>query len=124
MPYSDSLDTVCPEPVLNAWLNAITSLRLNYNQLSTCITKRQNRSISYLESSTDLGQCSNKQLLALQIRMELALKQLLEEMDQIEESEQSRSVWNIKKLENHTLRLNKLNKEAQTKFNLLAVALA
>jgi hypothetical protein len=109
------------EAILFDWVNAAFELQENHNKLTNCFLENQSKISSHSRQASYIGQCPSGQLTILIKRMEQELKRLLDDLDTLNPSPLPASPSKFKKLAAHTLALNKLNQQAQTRL-LLAMS--
>lgn len=106
---------------LTAWVEAAFHLYSNYSKLTAFIDRNELEQPLTALKHPYIGQCPIQHVTGLVASMEKELKKLLEDMEQDDEIEPSFQQENYKKLAAHTIVLNRLNQQAQTRLRLMSL---
>ncbi|MVM32428.1 hypothetical protein GO755_20445 [Spirosoma sp. HMF4905] len=112
------LDTRTSEYIIAHWLEAITNFYGYYHQLTACISqgiieKELRSNLAYM------GQCPVSELIKLTRCMQTELAKLTQAMDQVDLLKTPTAKMICANLAGHTLRLNQLSGQAQTRLYLI-----
>ncbi|MVM35343.1 hypothetical protein GO755_35300 [Spirosoma sp. HMF4905] len=120
---SGSFDGINSRQIVIDWTEAVTDLYKNYRELSTYIYQSSNQNSQCNDdNNTYIGQCPVSQLIALVTTMQVELEKLLRDVSKEDNSRRSASLRHYKKLIDHTLRLDHLNQQAQSRLHLLSLS--
>ncbi len=104
--------------VVANWVEAAFKLHENYKSLITCLNENKAEKEWDSKKPQFIGQCPTEQLVRLLLTMQTELEKLLLDMDSVDSSSLPDYKKNYKKLASHTMILNRLNQQAQTRLLL------
>ncbi|AUD01466.1 hypothetical protein [Spirosoma pollinicola] len=104
--------------ILANWVEAAFNLHENYKRLIICLSQAEAEKGRNKVQPLFIGQCPTDQLVGLLMNMHEELENLLLDMDKVESSNPASHKKNYKKLASHTIILNRLNQQAQTRLLL------
>jgi hypothetical protein len=110
-----------PGYILTNWLIAMTDFHSYYHQLAICTSETMIGQDWNTKKPVYIGQCSVSLLVELISTMREELKNLAQDIDQLDELRPSSIVKNYKKLTAHTRVLNQLNQLAQNRLYLVTL---
>ena len=114
-----SSDKCKADYILAHWLEVITTLNGYYYQLVTCTNQWVIEQGLRPGNTTYIGQCPMSQLVKLIGTMQRELTTLTQDMDQVARLKPSTTKQICSELVSHTLRLKRLNDQAQTRLYLI-----
>jgi hypothetical protein len=108
-----------PDSPVALWLEAIIRFYRYYYLLFAYIGQRELNQNSALETTSYIGQWPIDQLVKLICTMQAELANLTQDMHQVDNLQGSTNRRIDNQLASHTLRLNELNYQAQTRLRLI-----
>ena len=120
LPDKDSVNEngYSPEQILTNWLEATANFNLGYHRLIAYVRQSIAEHDFRTVNKKYIGQCPLGQLLMMVIRMRRELEKLTHDLEQEDRFTKLSAKKNYKRLATHTLRLNRLNYQAQLRLNL------
>ncbi|QDK81334.1 hypothetical protein EXU85_23075 [Spirosoma sp. KCTC 42546] len=117
-----SSDDFNPEQVVTEWTEAVANLYTNYRELSAYIHQATDPDQLTEAGAMYLGQCPVNQLVDLVSAMQATLEELFLDVSQGDKAQKQTTKEQYRKLAHHTLRINQLNNQAQSRLHLLSLS--
>lgn len=119
---SGSSDDFNPEQVVTEWTEAVTNLYKHYQELSTYIHQATDPNHLPEVGAIYVGQCPINQLVTLVDAMKATLDELFLDVSQGDKAQKQTTKEQYRKLVHHTLLMNQLNNQAQSRLHLLSLS--